>query len=1231
MAVKLPILKYLEDLANNALAEQLKEHDINNLYPDNVTGDNIVEILGSDEVNAWQHAYISGLLSHNGSTTNEALLMGYLKELLTSNQWSKDTLRDLYNNIKGTELADKCDSLDDFAKKLYEQQYDITPDKIPSIKNPPYLVVDPVNDDRINSDVILNNFGDVFSDLILNTAVLEPFRTILGIFKESLITQPIPVDPLLIDLDGDGIETTTIQNGVYFDHENDGFAESSSWVGEDDGILAFDKDNNGYIDDGNEIFGDNYIKSDGSKATSGFDALSDFDSNHDGVINSQDEKYSQLKILKGDGSLLTLEEAGIESINLNSTVSNIVDASGNTQLTTGTYTKTDGTSGELGDYSLQNDKMDSVATDWEDIPADVQELPNIIGHGSVYSLQQVIVRDTSGELKELVESFINATDISSKRDLVVQILYKWTGADQIDPNSRGSNINAQLLYVLEKFMGENFVGVDGSGNPNNQACNLLNNAFAMLRDNIYAQLQSQTELKPLYDLLDLQYNSVSQKYVYNIDAVQQYIDSQIKIDATSGKELLTDFVQTFLALGLDDMSNYTSFYEHFASMGDDYKFLMETADKVITYGTDDSDNIEGTAQQEAVFAGAGNDTIYTRQGDDLVYGGNGDDYIDTCEDNDIIFGEDGNDTINTGSGDDVVYGGSGNDSIYNSDGNDYIDGGDGDDYIETRSGNDTIVGGRGNDSIFDNFGGNETFIYNLGDGNDTIYNYGSNDSDTIQFGDGITPENVRFHGEDSDLVITFEGSDGSIRIQNALSSEYYKIENFTFEDGTNYTYEDVLSKLVTEGSSSSETLRGSIVSETIKGNDGNDSIDALEGNDTIYGGAGADTINTDYGDDVVYGGSGNDSIYNSDGNDYIDGGDGDDYIETRSGNDTIVGGRGNDSIFDNFGGNETFIYNLGDGNDTIYNYGSNDSDTIQFGDGITPENVRFQGEDSDLVITFEGSDGSIRIQNALSSEYYKIENFTFEDGTNYTYEDVLSKLVTEGSSSSETLRGSIVSETIKGNDGNDSIDALEGNDTIYGGAGADTINTDYGDDVVYGGSGNDSIYNSDGNDYIDGGDGDDYIETRSGNDTIVGGRGNDSIFDNFGGNDTFIYNLGDGNDTIYNYGSNDSDTIQFGDTVALENIAFFTDSSGNLIIDYGEQSGNNTIKINNQNSSSYAIESFEAKDATGTTHLLTNEDINKLIQDMSAYAAENGITISSVQDVKDNPDLMNLVNSAWVA
>ena len=81
---------------------------------------------------------------------------------------------------------------------------------------------------------------------------------------------------MILDLDGDGIETTGLQNGFMMDHQSDGFAELSSWVDTDDGIIVHDKNNNGIIDNGNEIFGDNYIKENGTKASSGFDALSDF-------------------------------------------------------------------------------------------------------------------------------------------------------------------------------------------------------------------------------------------------------------------------------------------------------------------------------------------------------------------------------------------------------------------------------------------------------------------------------------------------------------------------------------------------------------------------------------------------------------------------------------------------------------------------------------------------------------------------------------------------------------------------------------------------------------------------------------------------------------------------------------------------------------------------------------------------------------------------------------------
>ena len=68
-----------------------------------------------------------------------------------------------------------------------------------------------------------------------------------------------PVDPLIIDLDGDGIETTGLQNGIMMDHQSDGFAELSSWVDTDDGIIVHDKNNNGIIDNGNEIL-DDYLK-----------------------------------------------------------------------------------------------------------------------------------------------------------------------------------------------------------------------------------------------------------------------------------------------------------------------------------------------------------------------------------------------------------------------------------------------------------------------------------------------------------------------------------------------------------------------------------------------------------------------------------------------------------------------------------------------------------------------------------------------------------------------------------------------------------------------------------------------------------------------------------------------------------------------------------------------------------------------------------------------------------
>ena len=130
--------------------------------------------------------------------------------------------------------------------------------------------------------------------------------------------------PLVLDIDGDGVETIGTNNGIYFDHDNNGFAENTGWAGADDGLLVRDTNNNGSIDNGTELFGNNTILSSGQNAQNGFDALADLDSNKDGVFNSSDTAWNEVKVWKdsnsdatvNEGELITLENANINAINL---------------------------------------------------------------------------------------------------------------------------------------------------------------------------------------------------------------------------------------------------------------------------------------------------------------------------------------------------------------------------------------------------------------------------------------------------------------------------------------------------------------------------------------------------------------------------------------------------------------------------------------------------------------------------------------------------------------------------------------------------------------------------------------------------------------------------------------------------------------------------------------------------------------------------------------------------
>jgi hypothetical protein len=123
-------------------------------------------------------------------------------------------------------------------------------------------------------------------------------------------SQPARKDPLVLDLDGDGPDTTGAQGARPFDLQGQGAATPTSFVQGDSAFLVLDRNGNGSIDSGQELFGDQH------GAQDGFAELARFDANQDGVIDAKDPVYSNLQLLFGDGHRTNLADAGIATVDL---------------------------------------------------------------------------------------------------------------------------------------------------------------------------------------------------------------------------------------------------------------------------------------------------------------------------------------------------------------------------------------------------------------------------------------------------------------------------------------------------------------------------------------------------------------------------------------------------------------------------------------------------------------------------------------------------------------------------------------------------------------------------------------------------------------------------------------------------------------------------------------------------------------------------------------------------
>ncbi len=922
--------------------------------------------------------------------------------------------------------------------------------------------------------------------------------------------------------------------------------------------IPFDRNANGLIDSGRELFGVDTLLSgtpgiDAVYAATGFAALAALDTNADNLFNASDAAFAEVRLWRDlnqdgvsqSGELFTLAQQNIASISLTASSANINLGNGNTVSGTAVVTRTNGTTtlaetvGVAADttaanLNLTNNPFYREFTTLVALTAAATTLPEMGGSGWVRDLREAMSLGTAqGEaLAAQVAAFSATTTRDAQMALLDDVLRLWAETNQsqsmgpVDDAHRrfvltGDAVaSARLQWaipILEVFngMGVNDAGMQapststgGDGLPvltyglfANQAPTMLG-AYEALKNSVYAALVTQTRLEPYLDAIELVIDESGVRF--DTAAAVALVNTKAGADAYNAVADLIDLKKyadaTLIAVGWQAYGTLSGVLQT-ATITAPIQALL-TAEQIAWLPASGTNYALTGSAGATVLGNASNNVLTGAAGNDTLYGNAGNDTLDGGAGTNVMDGGDGDDVITSSAvSANTLLGGAGNDSlsVFNTSDNNVFDGG---------TGNDTMTGGYLRD----------TYRFGLGGGQDSIsdLNGSSGYYDRLVFGAGIAPADISVVRSGNSLLFRHTNGLDQVTVNNWFANSNYWIETVEFHDGVIWDATKVNASALTTvaGTPAADALTGTANADQIAGLDGNDTLDGLAGHDWLDGGLGADTMRGGVGDDVYVvdnladlvtelANEGRDAVRSS--VTWTLGTNIEDLVLTGT---AAINGTGN--VLDNviYGNAAANVLAGGAGNDRYY---------VGAGDSVTE--AANAGTDT-VVSTATWTLGS-NIENLILVGTAAI------NGTGNTLANVLT-----GNAAANTLNGGTGADTMLGGAGNDIYTVDNAGDVVteLASEGIDRVNSSIGytlganvENLTLTGS---ALINGTGNgldNILTGNAANNTLTGGAGNDTLNGGTGDDTMLGGTG-NDIYVVNVA--TDVVTELANEGTDTVQ---------------------------------------------------------------------------------------------------------